>query len=89
MPRRAVHKRASTAALPQWVRPQLTELVDAAPEGEAWLHDIKFDGAWHRSLYPGCYKVSSAHLEFSRRNSRVWRAVPVLGAALATDGPCA
>jgi len=25
-------------ALPQWVRPQLTELVDAAPEGDQWLH---------------------------------------------------
>jgi bifunctional non-homologous end joining protein LigD len=26
-------------ALPQWVRPQLTQLVDAAPEGDHWLHD--------------------------------------------------
>jgi ATP-dependent DNA ligase len=31
-------------ALPQWVRPQMTELVDAAPEGEQWLHEIKYDG---------------------------------------------
>jgi hypothetical protein len=30
--------------LPQWIRPQLTQLVDAAPEGEHWLHEIKFDG---------------------------------------------
>jgi hypothetical protein len=28
-------------ALPQWVRPQLTQLVDAAPEGDQWLHEIK------------------------------------------------
>jgi bifunctional non-homologous end joining protein LigD len=31
-------------ALPQWVRPQLAQLVDAAPEGDKWLHEIKFDG---------------------------------------------
>ena len=23
---------------PEWVAPQLTRLVDAAPEGDAWLH---------------------------------------------------
>ena len=44
MSRRAVRERASLAALPQWVRPQLTELVDAAPEGNQWLHEIKYDG---------------------------------------------
>ena len=36
--------RRSLPALPQWNRPQLTELVDAAPEGDQWLHEIKFDG---------------------------------------------
>jgi bifunctional non-homologous end joining protein LigD len=30
--------------LPQWIRPQLTELVDEAPDGQQWLHEIKFDG---------------------------------------------
>jgi ATP-dependent DNA ligase len=24
--------------------PQLTQLVDAAPDGDHWLHEIKFDG---------------------------------------------
>jgi bifunctional non-homologous end joining protein LigD len=27
--------------LPQWIRPQLTQLVDAAPEGAEWLHEHK------------------------------------------------
>jgi bifunctional non-homologous end joining protein LigD len=36
--------RADTADLPDWVPPQLTQLVDAAPEGDGWLHEIKFDG---------------------------------------------
>jgi bifunctional non-homologous end joining protein LigD len=31
------------AALPDWITPQLTQLVDAAPEGDQWLHEIKFD----------------------------------------------
>jgi hypothetical protein len=43
---RPVARRIGTdaAVLPEWIRPQLTELVDVAPEGAAWLHEIKFDG---------------------------------------------
>ena len=26
------------AALPPWIRPQLTQFVDAAPEGDHWIH---------------------------------------------------
>src|SRR6266852_2196939 len=36
--------RAAAAALPQWIKPQLTQLVDQAPDGPDWLHEIKFDG---------------------------------------------
>jgi bifunctional non-homologous end joining protein LigD len=38
-------RRRTEAALPEWIRPQLTQLVDAAPEGDQWLHEIKFDGS--------------------------------------------
>jgi DNA ligase D-like protein (predicted ligase) len=31
-------------ALPSWIKPQLTKLVDQPPEGPEWLHEIKFDG---------------------------------------------
>ena len=31
-------------ALPEWIKPQLTELVREAPEGPEWLHELKFDG---------------------------------------------
>lgn len=45
-------------ALPQWIRPQLTELVDAAPEGSQWLHEIKFDGyRMHARLDRGAVKL--------------------------------
>jgi bifunctional non-homologous end joining protein LigD len=32
------------AALPRSFAPQLATLVDAAPEGEEWLHELKLDG---------------------------------------------
>jgi ATP-dependent DNA ligase len=48
----------TAAALPQWIRPQLTELVDAAPEGDQWLHEIKFDGyRMHARLDRGAVKL--------------------------------
>jgi ATP-dependent DNA ligase len=31
-------------ALPEWIRPQLTQLVSEAPDGDQWLHEIKYDG---------------------------------------------
>jgi ATP-dependent DNA ligase len=36
--------RRPPAALPEWIRPQLTQLVQEAPEDPEWLHEIKFDG---------------------------------------------
>jgi len=45
-------------ALPQWVRPQLTQLVDAAAEGDQWLHEIKYDGyRMHARLDRGAVKL--------------------------------
>ena len=35
---------AEATALPAWIKPQLTKLVDEPPEGAEWLHEIKFDG---------------------------------------------
>ena len=30
--------------LPRWVEPQLAKLVEKAPTGPQWVHEIKFDG---------------------------------------------
>jgi bifunctional non-homologous end joining protein LigD len=30
--------------LPTWIKPQLAALVKTPPEGDGWLHEIKFDG---------------------------------------------
>src|SRR5438093_831971 len=29
---------------PKWVKPQLKRLVDEAPTGDGWLHEVKYDG---------------------------------------------
>src|SRR5207244_5901826 len=40
----AGNRRVEPTALPSWVKPQLTKLVDQPPDGPEWLHEIKFDG---------------------------------------------
>src|SRR5207253_2154287 len=37
-------RRSEATALPGWIKPQLTKLVEKAPDGPDWLHEIKFDG---------------------------------------------
>jgi ATP-dependent DNA ligase len=34
----------TTSRPPRWIKPQLTRLVDEAPTGKDWLHEIKYDG---------------------------------------------
>ena len=34
----------TTSRPPKWIKPQLTRLVDEAPAGAGWLHEIKYDG---------------------------------------------
>ena len=34
----------TTSRPPKWIKPQLTRLVDEAPAGHGWLHEIKYDG---------------------------------------------
>src|SRR5215217_8537758 len=35
---------AASIRPPKWIKPQLTRLVDEAPAGDGWLHEIKYDG---------------------------------------------
>jgi DNA ligase D-like protein (predicted ligase) len=51
-------RRAEATALPDWVKPQLTKLVDEPPEGPEWLHEIKFDGyRMHARLDRGAVRL--------------------------------
>jgi len=51
-------RRGEATAIPGWVKPQLTKLVDAPPEGAEWLHEIKFDGyRMHARLDRGAVRL--------------------------------
>jgi ATP-dependent DNA ligase len=38
------NRRVEPTAPPTWVKPQLAKLVDKAPDGPDWLHELKLDG---------------------------------------------
>ena len=41
---RSATRTPTTVPLPGRVAPQFAQLVDAAPDGDQWLHEIKYDG---------------------------------------------
>jgi len=43
-PARAAARKTRSAALPDFIAPQLCETVDRPPSGPGWVHEIKFDG---------------------------------------------
>jgi bifunctional non-homologous end joining protein LigD len=54
------------AKLPAFVRPQLATLVDFVPQGNEWLHEIKFDG------YRALCRVDNKHAIFLTREAQDW-----------------
>ena len=40
----STRRRLRPASSPTWIKPQLAKLVERAPGGHDWLHEIKFDG---------------------------------------------
>jgi DNA ligase D-like protein (predicted ligase) len=40
----STRRRVKPPPPPAWIKPQLAALVDKAPDGPDWLHEIKFDG---------------------------------------------
>src|SRR5882762_1370026 len=59
MPRPLARRaQAGKGGLPDWIRPQLTELVTEPPAGPDWLHEIKFDGyRMHARLERGAVRL--------------------------------
>src|SRR5215472_5277225 len=37
-------RRVGPTCPPAWIKPQLAKLVDKAPDGSDWLHELKLDG---------------------------------------------
>ena len=73
---------AAEAALPDWIRPQLTQLVKEAPDGDQWLHEIKFDGfRMHARLDRGEVRLLTRNgLDWTAKYPQIARAVAALPA---------
>lgn len=65
-PATEIHPAAVPAKLPAFVDPELTTLVDAVPEGEEWLYEIKFDG------YRALCRIESGQARFFTREGNDW-----------------
>jgi len=77
--------RPPSAALPDFSAPQLATLVDSVPDGNGWLHEIKFDG------YRALVAVSGGKVRIFTRNGLDWteKFGPLVRAIAALDLPAA
>src|SRR5208283_1213580 len=64
--------------LPRWVEPQLSKLVERAPTGPQWVHEIKFDG------YRMAARIDRGKVQLLTRSGLDWTAkYPATAAAFA------
>jgi ATP-dependent DNA ligase len=82
---RSATRTPTTAPLPDRVAPQLTQLVDAAPDGDGWLHEIKYDGyRMHARLDRGATKLlTRTGLDWTHKYPAIAKAVAGLDARAA------
>lgn len=75
--RRAKTPKHGDGTSPTWVEPQLCKLVEKAPSGPGWLHEIKFDG------YRMAARISDGQVALLTRSGLDWTAkYPSIVAAL-------
>jgi bifunctional non-homologous end joining protein LigD len=65
---RAAARAGRPAALPRFVSPQLATLVAEPPEGDDWLHEMKFDG------YRILARLERGRARLLSRNAKDWTA---------------
>ena len=65
-----LHVVGTTSRPPKWIKPQVTRLVDEAPAGASWLHEIKYDGyRMHARIGDGEVKLlTRMGLDWSHRS---------------------
>jgi bifunctional non-homologous end joining protein LigD len=67
-----------TVSPPAWIKPQLAKLVEKAPDGPDWLHEIKFDGyRMHARLDGGRVQI------LTRRGNHWTEKYPIVAKAIA------
>src|SRR5207302_131060 len=78
----AENRCAEPTALPSWVKPQLTKLVDRSPVGPEWLHELKFDGyRMHARLDRGAIRLlTRTGLDWTRKYPTIAAGVEALPA---------
>src|SRR5947209_1372476 len=59
-------RRVELAPPPAWVKPQLAKLVDKAPDGSEWLHELKLDG------YRMHARLDGARVQILTRRGNDW-----------------
>lgn len=59
-------KGAVKAPMPAKLTPQLTDQLDAPPEGEGWIHEIKYDG------YRTIVRIEDGAVKLITRNGHDW-----------------
>ena len=66
-----------TSSPPKWIKPQLTRLVEEAPPGPGWVHEIKYDGYRMHARIDGGKAVllTRTGLDWSRRYRRTVEAL--------------
>jgi hypothetical protein len=62
----------TTSRPAKWIKPQLTRLVDEAPAGRGWLHEVKNDGYRMHARIDGrdIKLLTRTGLDWSHRSSR-------------------
>jgi bifunctional non-homologous end joining protein LigD len=75
-------QRREPTALPAWIKPQLTKLVDQPPDGSEWLHELKFDGyRMHARLDRGAVRLlTRTGLDWTHKYPAITAAVATLPA---------
>jgi bifunctional non-homologous end joining protein LigD len=56
----------AVSQLPRFLAPELATLVEKAPEGDKWLHEVKFDG------YRALSRIEDGRAEMRSRNDKDW-----------------
>jgi DNA ligase D-like protein (predicted ligase) len=71
--------------LPDWVEPQLTQLVESPPTGDGWAHEIKYHGyRIHVRLDHGIVRLlTRSGLDWTERYKEIRQTAATIGAATA------